>query len=72
MQVNAGPTAYAEAFLVDEKAKLQKDAHVRELKDLFRYSLLPDPSDIPTCYFTCGDVSVCYNQCVVVMCVSVL
>lgn len=37
-QVNAGPLAYARAFLDDSSAKKFPDNKVKQLKEVFRYS----------------------------------
>lgn len=39
-QVNAGPLAYARAFLEDSSAKKFPDNKVKQLKEVFRYFLL--------------------------------
>lgn len=36
-QVNAGPMAYARAFLDDSKANQSGSKKVKDLKDIFRY-----------------------------------
>lgn len=36
-QVNAGPLAYARAFLDDSSAKKYPDNKVKQLKEVFRY-----------------------------------
>lgn len=38
LQVNAGPLAYARAFLDDSSAKKFPDNKVKQLKEVFRYS----------------------------------
>lgn len=37
LQVNAGPLAYARAFLDDSSAKKFPDNKVKQLKEVFRY-----------------------------------
>lgn len=37
LQVNAGPMAYARAFLDDSKSNQSGSKKVKELKDIFRY-----------------------------------
>lgn len=37
LQVNAGPMAYARAFLDDSKSNQSASKKVKELKDIFRY-----------------------------------
>lgn len=37
LQVNAGPMAYARAFLDDSKSNQSGNKKVKELKDVFRY-----------------------------------
>lgn len=37
IQVNAGPLAYARAFLDDSSAKKYPDNKVKQLKEVFRY-----------------------------------
>lgn len=39
-QVNAGPLAYARAFLDDSSAKKYPDNKVKQLKEVFRYLLM--------------------------------
>lgn len=38
LQVNAGPMAYARAFLEEKNAKKYPDNQVKLLKEIFRYS----------------------------------
>lgn len=37
LQVNAGPMAYARAFLDDSKSNQSGNKKVKDLKDIFRY-----------------------------------
>lgn len=39
IQVNAGPMAYARAFLEEKNAKKYPDNQVKLLKEIFRYDL---------------------------------
>lgn len=46
--MNAGPLAYARAFLDDSSAKKYPDNKVKQLKEVFRYSLfiVSEPRDV--------------------------
>lgn len=41
LQVNAGPMAYARAFLDDSKINQSGLKKIKELKDIFRYRFSP-------------------------------
>uniref|UniRef100_A0A3P8W7M7 Dedicator of cytokinesis 11 n=1 Tax=Cynoglossus semilaevis TaxID=244447 RepID=A0A3P8W7M7_CYNSE len=43
VQVNAGPMAYARAFLDDSKSNQPGNRRVKDLKDIFRYALASQP-----------------------------
>lgn len=45
LQVNAGPMAYARAFLDDSKSNQSGNKKVKDLKDIFRYHELTDKPD---------------------------
>lgn len=45
IQVNAGPLAYARAFLDNSSAKKYPDNKVKQLKEVFRYCWTPKSSN---------------------------
>lgn len=48
LQVNAGPMAYARAFLDDSKSNQSGNKKVKDLKDIFRY-LFPFSLNLSDC-----------------------